>query len=35
MLVEDEKGVANALIDALGAHGRRLDRCWLGADARE
>lgn len=33
LLVEDDDGVANALIDALNAQGHRPVRCGLGADA--
>lgn len=33
LLVEDDDGVAGALVDALGAQGHRPIRCRLGADA--
>ncbi|MGH3989447.1 MAG: response regulator transcription factor, partial [Pseudonocardiaceae bacterium] len=33
LIVEDDDGVANALVEVLGAHGHRPTRCSLGADA--
>jgi DNA-binding response OmpR family regulator len=33
LLVEDDDGVASALVEVLGAHGHHATRCRLGADA--
>jgi DNA-binding response OmpR family regulator len=33
LIVEDDDGVASALVEVLGSHGHRVTRCCLGADA--